>query len=217
MGICYADRHIKSMSLARTCVDLGAHVKAVTCITGLPAYVLANFFFDDDHSPPRGRLPSSYEWFHNKANFVDKVEASIFAAIYSQVTQSECEPGEALVTAYRLYVERCTGKPRISFDRAFDLVSHLQGIWLRRQPDFTLQKCAECMSKNLMAIGELCNSTSECLFCKLVKRYPIDKRMQSIFPERQASDAIGRGAETAVLFLRPTNDHLPPLFRPAPA
>ena len=38
--------------------------------------------------------------------------------------------GESLVAAYRHYQTVCHGSCRISFDRAFDLASHTDGIWL---------------------------------------------------------------------------------------
>lgn len=180
METSYAERHIKSLSLAKTCAELGARIKTISYVTGLGHQALVRLFFVDEHSAPRGRPPASPEWFH-QANLIEKVEASVFCTIFERVAAAGYGPPEALVGAYRAYRDHCAQPPRISFDRGFDLVCHLRGIWAQRERHFSLNVCPACHSQYLAALGEAAAQEHGCPFCKLVKRYPSDKRVQTTF------------------------------------
>ncbi len=186
METSYVDRHIRSLSLAKACVELGARIKTITYLTGLDHHVLVRLFFVDEHSARRGRPPASPEWFH-QANLIEKVEASVFGSLYVRVAAFGYGPADALVGAYKVYLDHCTHSPRISFDRAFDLVCHLKGMWTQKQQLLALNVCPACHAQYLAAIGE--HATQHyCPFCKLVKRYPCDKRVQITFSPRATPD-----------------------------
>lgn len=180
METSYAERHIKSLSLAKTCAELGARIKTISFVTGLGHHELVRLFFVDEHSAPRGRPPASPEWFH-QANLIEQVEASLFCAIFERLSAAGYGPPEALVGAYRTYRELGTQPPRISFDRGFDLVCHVRGIWAQRERHFSLNVCPACHSQYLAAFGAQARQPHGCPFCKLVKRYPADKRVQTCF------------------------------------
>ena len=94
----------------------------------------------------------------------------------------------ALVAAYRHYGNVCEPPQRISFDRAFDLAAHTDGLWLTSVQSFSLVACPTCHSEYLAAYGSAPRSNDECPFCKLVQRYGTDQRVQASFPVRPLPD-----------------------------
>lgn len=143
MEFSYADRHIRSLSRARACAALGARIKTITHITGLSHCELVRLFFIDEKSAPRGRPPDSPDWYH-QANLIEKVEASVFAVIFSRIQELGFGPADSLIGAYSAYLGHCAREPRVSFDRAFDLVCHIHGLWTRTSPQLSLNACSTC-------------------------------------------------------------------------
>lgn len=81
----FAERHIRSLSIAKTCAELGARIRTITYITGLEHGELVRLFFVDKQSAPRGRPPDSPDWYHHEANLIEKVEAAMVVAVYSRM------------------------------------------------------------------------------------------------------------------------------------
>jgi len=181
-----ADRHLRTVKLAKDCAELGARVRTIHCLTGLPSREIQRLFFNDPQAIPRGRPPDSPEWYHS-ANLLYRTDASIFAALYRRLRQTGFGAGEALVGAYRQYRSMCQTPLRISFDRAFDLASHTDGIWIAKSPSFSVVTCPSCTSEFLAALGTT-PSADACPFCKLVQRYGNDPRVQTSFPTRPLPD-----------------------------
>lgn len=186
----FAERHIRSLSIAKTCAELGARIRTITYITGLEHGELVRLFFVDKQSAPRGRPPDSPDWYHHKANLIEKVEAAMVMAVYSRMRNLGFGPADALVGGFKHYREQCRRTPRISFDRAFDLVCHTQGIWAVPSPQLALATCPLCQSRYLTGLGERPCQDRPCPFCQLIKRYSCDKRVQATFPPR-ALPAVG--------------------------
>jgi len=109
-------------------------------------------------------------------------------SIYHRIRALGFGEGEALVTAYKHYLSVCGESHRISFDRGFDLVSHTEGIWVARTASFTLTPCRACACEFLAALGERSVGDSQCPFCRLVKRYLGDPRVQACFRVRALPD-----------------------------
>jgi len=183
----HAERHIRSLTLAKECAALGARLRTIGFVTGLTNRELTNLFFADGRSMPRGRPPESPEWYHN-ANLLNRVEASILVSIYRRIRELGFGPGEALVFGYRHYQAACRLHPRISFDRAFDLASHMDGLWLSTRSNFSLLNCPVCAGQYVATVSGHQTSNHECPFCKLITRYPRDARIQAAFPMRDVSD-----------------------------
>ena len=141
MHTAFAERHIRSLLLAKTCAELSARVRTIVYVTGLNHAEVVRLFFVDEQSAPRGRPPESADWFDNKSNLLDKVEASILVALFARIRALEFGPADALVGAFKHYREKCSSGPRISFDRGFDLVCNTYGIWLADKPQLTLITC----------------------------------------------------------------------------
>ncbi|MES2090797.1 MAG: FlhC family transcriptional regulator [Pseudomonadota bacterium] len=178
-----ADRQLRALRLAQDCAQLGARVRTIHHLTGLNPRDVQRLFFNDPQAIPRGRPPNSLEWYHG-ANLIAKAESSIFMSMYRRLRSTGFGAAETLVSAYRGYQAICQCPHRISFDRAFDLASHTDGIWLASIPVFDVIACPTCGSDVLMAIGTLLHSGDNCPFCKLVQRYSCDPRLQASFPNQ---------------------------------
>lgn len=181
-----ADRHLRAVKLAKDCAALGARVRTIHCITGLPPREIQRLFFNDPQAIPRGRPPASQDWYHS-ANLLFRADSSIFVATYRRLRKADFSAGEALVGAYRHYQVVCQAPHRISFDRAFDLASHTDGIWIAKSSSFSILICPTCRSEFLAALGTV-PASDGCPFCKLVQRYGTDPRVQSSFPARPLLD-----------------------------
>ena len=180
------DRQLRALALAKACAACGARVRTITHLTGLPPREVLRLLFPDRQAVPRGRSPDSPEWYHS-ANLLYRAEASIVVAIYSRLRDAGFPAGDALVGAYRHYLGVCQPPHRISFDRAFDLAAHTDGLWLADAKSFALVTCPTCHSDFLAAYGSMALSNDHCPFCKLVQRYGTDSRVQGAFPVRPLS------------------------------
>lgn len=176
-----ADRQLQALSLAKGCAALGARVRTIVHLTGLPPRETLRLFFPDRQAVPRGRSPDSPEWYHT-ANLLHRAEASILIALYRRLRLAEFPAGEALVGAYQHYMGVCQPPYRISFDRAFDLASHTDGLWLTSAMSFSLVTCPSCHSDFLEAFGAMALTSERCPFCKLLRRHAADPRLQGAFP-----------------------------------
>lgn len=181
------DRQLRALQLAKDCATLGARVRTIGHLTGLPPRELLRLLFPDREHVPRGRPPDSPEWYHG-ANLLYRAEASIVVALYRRLRDGGFAAAEALVAAYRHYGSICESPQRISFDRAFDLAAHTDGLWLTSVQSFSLVDCPTCHSEYLAAYGSAPRSNDECPFCKLVQRYGTDQRVQASFPVRPLPD-----------------------------
>lgn len=106
----------------------------------------------------------------------------MFGVLYQRLRRANFMPSDTLVTSYRHYRHLCDPEPRISFDRAFDLAAHLEGIWIASNPSFAVVLCPRCNSERLAAIGGPSTQPDGCPFCKIIQRYPSDPRIQMSFP-----------------------------------
>ena len=180
----YIARHIRALSLAHACIQLGARMRTTSYITGLTHSELCRLYLPGERVFRCGRLPGSTDWIMDKTNCVVKAELSIFASIFTRLLQQGFCPGEAVVTAYRLYASACADLPRVSFDRAFDIACHLKGLWAHPSVSIALYPCAKCRSLYLSTVGNQAPGSSGCIFCRLLVRYRKDRRIQSSFPNR---------------------------------
>jgi flagellar transcriptional activator FlhC len=199
------DRQIRALALAQQCAAHGARVRTISRITGMNPRDLLRLLFPERQSVPRGRAPDSPEWYHG-ANLLYRAEASIVMSIYRRLRTADFSGGEALLGAYRQYVGVCQPPHRISFDRAFDLAAHTDGLWLTESRSFSLVVCPTCHSEFLAAFGSVAMSNDQCPFCKLVQRYGTDPRVQSSFPARPLVNPSP--IQLGMLTLLRASDHL---------
>ena len=83
--------------------------------------------------------------------------------------------GEALVFAYRAYQAATLPPYRISLDRAFNLVSYIDGIWLASAPALSVLTCPGCGCEFIAAVGTVAHPGEPCPFCKLLERFHLDR------------------------------------------
>jgi hypothetical protein len=88
--------------------------------------------------------------------------------------QAGLAAGEALVFAYRAYQAATLPPYRISLDRAFNLVSYIDGIWLANAPALSVLTCPGCGCEFIAAVGTVAHPGEPCPFCKLLERFHLD-------------------------------------------
>ena len=54
-----AERHLRAVKLAMDCAELGARVRTIHHLCGLPPRELQRLLFSDPYAIPRGRAPDS--------------------------------------------------------------------------------------------------------------------------------------------------------------
>lgn len=182
------DRHLRAVLLARELAALGARLKTIQAVTSLPPRQAQSLFFPDAQAIPRGRAPDSVEWYHG-ANLILRIDACLVGARYQQLRRQGLGAADALLCAYRAYGAVTPHPCRISLDRAFALVSHIDGIWLARSPALAVVTCADCRCDYLAALGTLGGTRQDCPFCRMLARYPHDPRILAAYTVHSSSDA----------------------------
>lgn len=173
---------MRALKLARDCAALGARIRTIHHLTGLRPRELLYLLFNSNTMPPCGRAPNSREWYHN-ANLLQRIEASVVIANFQHMRHLGFPAAEALIGAYRYYQSMYRHPPRISFDRAFDLAAHTEGLWIAKDSSFRLTSCARCGSEFLDALGGADTSARPCPFCQLIDRHARDPRLTASFTE----------------------------------
>ena len=171
---------MRALALARDCAALGARIRTIHHLTGLRPQELLHLLFTDLDPPPRGRAPDTREWYHS-ANLVNRTEASVVVVNFRRLRHMGFAAAEALVAAYRYYQSVYRPPHRISFDRAFDLAAHTEGIWIAKSSSFHVRSCLRCGSDFLDALGADGATDRHCPFCRLVDRHERDPRLTASF------------------------------------
>jgi hypothetical protein len=182
-----ADRRLRSLLLARDCALLGARTRTIHHVTGLSVREAQRLFFPDPARIPRGRAPDSPEWYHG-SNLLHQVEASLFVVAYRRLRSTGFGPGDSLVGAYRHYQCFCHRPYRVSFDRAFDLAAHTDGIWVAKDRSLSVVNCPHCDSDYLDSLGAEFQHVGPCPFCRLCQRHRVDPRVRGSFPIPELDD-----------------------------
>ncbi len=177
------DRHLRAVQQAKKLTALGARLKTIHLITGIPPRQIQSLFFPDVLSIPRGRAPDSADWYYG-ANLIMRIDACVIGAKYQQLRDQGLIPGEALILAYRAYQATTLPPFRISLDRAFNLVSYIEGIWLASTSALSILSCQDCACKFIAAVGTVAQRGQPCPFCKLFERFHVDHRIQASYPIR---------------------------------
>ena len=193
------DRHLHAMQQAKQLAALGARLKTIHVMTGMPPRQVQSFFFPDAHTIPRGRAPDSAEWYHG-ANLILRTDACLIGAKFHQLRSHGLTAVEALILAYRAYQSVTQPPYRISLDRAFNLISYIDGIWLASAPTLTVLTCPGCGCEFIAAVGTIIHRGEPCPFCKLLERFHLDHRIQASYRARPALDMTERQLGMLALF-----------------
>lgn len=131
--------------LASEMVRLGARLQVLQAETSLSYDRLARLYREvKGCSPPKGMLPFSVDWF---MTWLPNIHSSTFHSIYHYMdTRTPAKKSQALVEAYRLYLEQAAtgradepfGEPVLSFTRAWMLIRFFDSGMLQ------LSHCERC-------------------------------------------------------------------------
>lgn len=187
MNTTFVDRRMHSLALARACLAFGARARSISFISGLSRNDTYRILAEAGESPKQGNHPGSPEWLY-KSNLFAQIEASTFASIYRRYRGLGVGESDSLIAAFGRYQTLFRTFRHLTFDRAFNITCHLDGIWVSDRRNLSLVACGICGSHNLSTIVADKMSTYECLFCKIRRRYENDKRLRENFPERQVPE-----------------------------
>lgn len=176
------EQRLRTLALTRDCALLGARIRTIHHLTGLPQKELKQLLFWDSAPPPRGRAPDTRDWYH-VASLPHRVEASILVATFERLRAQGFGAAEALVGAYRFYRSLCGEAARISFDRGFDLAANTAGLWITRIACFRITRCPKCHEfLDGLTVTKATAGATTCPFCKLIERVPRDPRLAAALP-----------------------------------
>ena len=175
------EQRLRALALARDCALLGARIRTIHHLTGLPLKELKLLLFADNVEPSRGRAPDTRDWYH-VASLPHRVDASILVATFERLRAQGFGAAEALVGAYRYYGALRGDAARIGFDRGFDLAANTAGLWITRTSCFRIRRCPKCHEflDGLTVTGA--TTGAACPICKLVERVPRDPRLAAALP-----------------------------------
>lgn len=135
----------EDIRLASLMIDLGARLQVLQAETGLSYERLSRFYREQRGcSPPKGMLPFSVDWY---MGWLPNIHSSIFYNIYRYLdTKTPAKKANALVTAYRLYLEHATlgrgkkegAEPVLGFTRAWILLRYFESDMVQ------LSECSNC-------------------------------------------------------------------------
>ena len=180
-------RRWRTLALAREAVELGARVAVTSAFTGVPRAEVQRLFYGRSitgRSP--GRIPYSPYWYVTESLFV-QIQSAFFHASFRTLRELGHPPAEALVAAYKHYRRHFGHDLRLSFDRAFELVTHLDGLWAKDPPRLMTIVCRGCRATYLSPRGDEPVGTGECPFCK-VARLGNGRLLKSVLPARSPAD-----------------------------
>ncbi|TKI08313.1 flagellar transcriptional regulator FlhC [Martelella alba] len=131
----------KDIQLAMELISLGARLQMLESETQLSRGRLIKLYKELRGSPPpKGMLPFSTDWF---MTWEQNIHSSMFYNIYQVLVQNGQSVGvEAVIGAYRLYLEQCPQQdgetPLLALTRAWTLVRFVDSGMLQLTP------CSHC-------------------------------------------------------------------------
>jgi len=123
----------REVARASALIELGARLQVLEAETKLSRERLLRLYKElRGKSPPKGMLPFSTDWF---VTWMPNIHSSLFMAIYQHLIKSaEIDDIDAIIKAYRLYLEQCTTHEldvELSVTRAWRLVKFFDAGMLR--------------------------------------------------------------------------------------
>ncbi len=155
----------RDIALAAELIRLGARLQVLESETKLSREKLLKLYKEiQGKSPPKGMLPFSTDWF---MTWQPNIHGSLFVSIYRYVLKAaDIEPIEAIVKAYRLYLEHVAAhgmEEVLSITRAWRLVKFIDANMLTTAP------CTKCHGHFVVHSFEL-TDTFVCGLCHVPSR-----------------------------------------------
>lgn len=152
---------VKDVHIAMELISFGARMQVLESETSLSRRRLLKLYKElRGCPPPRGMLPFSEDWF---MSWEQNIHSSIFYNIFRYLTLTEhSRPIEALVKAYRLYLEQCPTmkeeKPVLGLTRAWTLLRFIDCGMIERT------ECCVC-GGSFIATAEYTKKPFSCSLC----------------------------------------------------
>lgn len=178
------------LELANKALLLNARVRVIEQLTGLTRRELEKVFYDRPqfHANP-GRNAGSVEWFLS-ANLIVAFHIASFYAIFRAILARGIAPGDALVTAYQKYLARFGHDVRLEFDRAFLLVSMVDGHWTKEAPLLEAIECNDCHALYIGALGDGKRRRGTCPLCKAARTFGRSSRVSTALTHPALRDLL---------------------------
>lgn len=127
----------RDIQLAMELISLGARLQMLESETQLSRGRLIRLYKELRGSPPpKGMLPFSTDWF---MTWEQNIHSSMFYNVYAFMINSKlCRGVEAVIRAYKLYLEQCPvmpgEQPVLALTRAWTLVRFVDSGMLESSP-----------------------------------------------------------------------------------
>jgi hypothetical protein len=181
-------RRWRAMVLAREAIELGARPAVASAFTGLSRGEVQRLFCGRSTTGrSTGRVPWSAYWYVTAAVFVE-IHAAYFHACFRTLRELGYAPAEALVAGYKHYRRHFGHDLRLSFDRAFELCAHVDGLWTTAAPRLMTVVCHSCKANYITPRGDEPVGTGECPFCK-VARTGSGRLLKDLLPAQTLADS----------------------------
>ena len=123
----------REVARARELIGFDARLQVLESETVLSRERLLRLYKElRGRSPPKGMLPFSTDWF---VTWMPNIHASLFMAIFRHMhNAASIDRIDALIRAYRLYLEQCASndlEPALSLTRAWRLLKFIEAGMLR--------------------------------------------------------------------------------------
>ena len=181
-------RHQRT-AIALQLMELKAPINVIASETGLGQPLLRRMYQEHiGHSPPRGILPFSVDWF---LKWRPNLHASLFANLYLDLAHSGLTRTERLIAAYQRYLSELEcfddPKPLLSVARAWILLRFCRQTMLQLTP------CCQC-SGHYISSGYQPASSFFCGLCHVPSHAGYRHRSSRARPLRLSSSAYHRTA-----------------------
>ncbi|MFE8048603.1 flagellar transcriptional regulator FlhC [Brenneria goodwinii] len=172
----------KDIQLAMELISLGARLQMLESETQLSRGRLIKLYKELRGSPPpKGMLPFSTDWF---MTWEQNIHSSMFYNAYSFLQKNgQCSGVEAVIKAYRLYLEQCPPQndtPLLALTRAWTLVRFVDSGMLQ------LSEC-NCCNGMFITHAHQPKNSFVCSLCqppsRAVKRRKLSQNLADIIPQ----------------------------------
>jgi flagellar transcriptional activator FlhC len=155
----------REVQRATELIQLGARLQVLEGETHVSRERLLRLYKEiRGKSPPKGMLPYSTDWF---TTWMPNIHASLYIGIYQSLIQaSELDEIDAIIKAYRLYLEQCTTQEldvTLSITRAWRMVKFFDAAMLKTIP------CTRCHGRFVVRTDDL-HQNFVCGLCQIPSR-----------------------------------------------
>lgn len=161
--------HVGALKTRRSLEALGAHARVIDALMSTMEDLPPDLRPVLPADLVRIGKPLSLRRWGAALRTVPKIQYSVAATTYRRLTASGFRPHEAVVGAYRHARSRFQGDTPLSFDRCFEVLSLLEGLWGVQVAELDLIACGRCQSHHLVSRRD--RAAPACPFCLLI-RYP---------------------------------------------